>query len=198
MAYNNELLRYATEHSQRIEQEPVKGQSFDNHWRVTLLARTAANVHQLLHPRVVHQLLYEGLPMPANLRHLGLQAGDYRPVGVNAYVVGQDSRNHMFADSLEVPALMRAWWAQWWESWAYSSPDSKDDLVRWWFHAWFEAIHPFVDGNGRVGRVLWWNMAMVAGKSIEIVAFEERQFYYDRLESWRRDYCNVEHMNPFK
>jgi Fic family protein len=196
---SNELLYYATEESNRIEQEPVKGRSFDNHWRATLLARTAAEEFTLLHPRVIHQLLFEGLPMKQDLQAI-VQPGDYRPPGVNTYVQQEAGRVHAFPEGREVEALMREWWTQWWMSRHYGNPDFDSDLVRWWFHAWFEAIHPFADGNGRVGRLLWWNMTMLAGQKIEVTGSgdEERYAYYDRLEAWRRDYCNAEHMNPFR
>jgi len=69
--------------------------------------------------------------------------------------------------------------------------------MRWKFHAWFESIHPFLDGNGRVGRLLWWNMAMLTNERIEVIAFEERQVYYDRLSVWREVYSNKTNMNPF-
>jgi Fic family protein len=188
MMYSNELLYYATEESNRIEQEPVKGQSFDNHWRATLLARTAAQEFTLLHPRVLHQLLFEGLPMKQDLQAM-VQPGDYRPPSVNAFPEGR-----------EVGALMREWWAEWCKARAATvDPGFDSDLVRWWFHAWFEAIHPFADGNGRVGRLLWWNMTMLAGQKIEVIGSGDERFaYYDRLEAWRRDYCNAEHMNPFR
>jgi Fic family protein len=198
MTYSNELLYYATEESNRIEQEPIKGRSFDNHWRATLLARTAAEEFTLLHPRVLHQLLFEGLPMPLLMAN-EQAGGDYRPPGVTAYVQHEDGSKHVFADPRQVEALMRAWWAEWWKAWAYHDPNIQSDLVRWWFHAWFEAIHPFADGNGRVGRLLWWNMTMLAGQKIEVIGSGEERFaYYDRLEAWQRDHCNTEYMNPFK
>lgn len=200
-AYNNELLYYATEHSNRIEQEPVKGRSFDNHWRATLLARTAAQERTLLHPRVLHQLLFEGLPLKnvaGTLSHPP-QPGDYRPLGWQSYVRRTSGEAHYFTDASKVPALMEVWWAEYLDRKSCANkPCLHSDLVRWWFHAWFEAIHPFVDGNGRVGRLLWWNMTMLAGDKIEVVAVEERQSYYDRLEDWRHEHCNAEHMNPFR
>ena len=49
-------------------------------------------------------------------------------------------------------------------------------------HTWFVQIHPFVDGNGRVARLLM-NLILVRyGFPIAIIAKEDRLRYYDALE----------------
>ena len=54
--------------------------------------------------------------------------------------------------STEVPALMRAL-LEWFNT--HSRVPEIDGLVRSAVvHLWFEAIHPFEDGNGRIGRAL--------------------------------------------
>ena len=189
---NDSALHYATEHSNRIEQEPVKGLSFDNHLRAALLARTAAEVGQLLHPRVLHQLLYEGLP--SDPRHT-IVPGEYRDVDV--YIMQGLGKEHHFPSFQQVPALMDALWGQLWSAQHYGSPSLKQAPVRWSFHAWFESIHPFQDGNGRVGRMLWWNLEMLMGTGITVVAYEERDDYYDLLDAWRLLHGNNPSMNPF-
>jgi Fic family protein len=58
-------------------------------------------------------------------------------------------------------------------------------------HAQFETIHPFLDGNGRVGRLLISVMLSAAGVLNEPLLYlsiffkEHRQDYYDRLQAIR-------------
>jgi len=49
-------------------------------------------------------------------------------------------------------------------------------------HATFERIHPFSDGNGRVGRLLMLAQALQAGFVPPIVLKEEKYAYYKYLE----------------
>ena len=49
-------------------------------------------------------------------------------------------------------------------------------------HAWFVMIHPFIDGNGRVARLLMNLILMRYGFPIAIVTREDRLRYYDALE----------------
>lgn len=49
-------------------------------------------------------------------------------------------------------------------------------------HTWFVQIHPFVDGNGRVARLLMNLMLMRNGYPIAIITKEDRERYYDALE----------------
>ena len=49
-------------------------------------------------------------------------------------------------------------------------------------HTWFVHIHPFIDGNGRVARLLMNLVLMRFGVPIAIITREDRMRYYDALE----------------
>lgn len=63
-------------------------------------------------------------------------------------------------------------------------PDAKVLTAAAYFHAKFENIHPFADGNGRTGRLAM-NYLLVLHNHPPIVIHEEdRKSYYAALEAW--------------
>lgn len=63
-----------------------------------------------------------------------------------------------------------------------------------YFHARFEAIHPFADGNGRVGRTLLNYYLMIHGLKPLIVYDEDKKLYYECLQI----YDEKEDIEPLK
>ena len=55
------------------------------------------------------------------------------------------------------------------------------------FHLKFEGIHPFIDGNGRTGRLILNFMLMQNGYPSINVKFADRKRYYDCFDSYYRD-----------
>ena len=53
-----------------------------------------------------------------------------------------------------------------------------------YFHARFENIHPFADGNGRVGRTLLNYWLMINHYPPLVIYEEDRRAYYDALQTY--------------
>lgn len=57
-----------------------------------------------------------------------------------------------------------------------------DDILD--FHQRFESIHPFQDGNGRVGRLVMFKECLANGIVPFIITDELKMFYYRGLQQW--------------
>ena len=55
------------------------------------------------------------------------------------------------------------------------------------FHKKFEAIHPFQDGNGRVGRLIMFKECLANNIVPFIINEEHKLFYYRGLKEWERE-----------
>ena len=62
---------------------------------------------------------------------------------------------------------------------------SLDDLLD--FHYRFEAIHPFQDGNGRVGRLILFKEGLNHGIVPFIIEDDMKLFYYRGLREWKNE-----------
>lgn len=64
-----------------------------------------------------------------------------------------------------------------------ASRKTFEDVVD--FHVKFEGIHPFQDGNGRVGRLIMLKECLKNGHVPFVIAENLKQFYYMGLDDWR-------------
>lgn len=80
-----------------------------------------------------------------------------------------------------VPAAIAADLGEWSESTANRSDDTHAIIHAAVHHAWFERIHPFIDGNGRVGRLLLNFMLVQHGYPPAIILASDRRRYLQAL-----------------
>jgi Fic family protein len=55
-------------------------------------------------------------------------------------------------------------------------------------HHIFEVIHPFIDGNGRTGRLLINKVLYDLGEEPIIIMFDDRNEYYNSIQNFRNKY----------
>ena len=63
-------------------------------------------------------------------------------------------------------------------------PDNKALIGAAFFHAKFENIHPFSDGNGRTGRLAMNYFLVLHNHPPVIIHQEDRKDYFNALEAW--------------
>lgn len=114
--------------------------------------------------REIHTIVLRGIE-PEN-------AGVYRRINVR--ISGTD---HVPPEALHVPERMREF-----GQWLASDKPEHPIVVSAIAHAWFETIHPFVDGNGRTGRLLANVLLMRQGYPAIVLRVEERARYYSALD----------------
>ncbi|HCP76930.1 MAG: cell filamentation protein Fic [Pusillimonas sp.] len=133
--------------------------------------------------REAHKVLLDGV------RGQGKAPGEYRRIpnwiGPAGCTVEQARFVPISADKL--PDGMSAWER-------YLHANAADRLVQLAIlHAEFEALHPFLDGNGRLGRMLvplfMWQNGVIQRPMFYLSAFLEahRDEYYERLLAVSRD-----------
>jgi Fic family protein len=122
-----------------------------------------------------------------------IAVGQYRqteaPMQIVSGPVGKEEVHFEAPPSAAVPKEMQAF-LDWWERTRPGARDASEGLLRAALaHLWFETIHPFEDGNGRVGRALF-DMALAqdidsaqryCGLSRQLMA--RRDDYYDALNA---------------
>ena len=98
-------------------------------------------------------------------------------------VGGYKSRPNMVGDiETTAPAKVETVMTDLLESYHKKSQINFDAIVD--FHFWFEKIHPFQDGNGRVGRLIMFKECLKYGIMPFIIEDEYKLFYYRGLKEF--------------
>ena len=116
----------------------------------------------------LHRILKQGT---ADASLSWFAVGDYKK---RANVVG----GRETAKPKDVPARMKALLT------AYH-PEAVEDIIA--FHHDFESIHPFQDGNGRVGRLIALKECLHYGIVPFIIEDAKKAFYYRGLAEWENE-----------
>lgn len=85
---------------------------------------------------------------------------------------------HVFPDWQSMPNRVNNWIFQNNNLMKFPRSTENNEAMAKHLHIKFEKIHPFVDGNGRIGRILmnWWRT--MVGLPILIIYAKDREDYY--------------------
>ena len=97
------------------------------------------------------------------------------------HVITPTGETHYYATPEDVPILMGELMA--WFNAEKNNPQIHPSVLAAIFHHRFVAIHPFDDGNGRLGRILMNLILMQKGFPPAIIKLKDRQDYYVALNN---------------
>jgi len=164
------LVEFARE-SNLIEGAPDEGPWLDDHVTAAGAVEACGQQKVLLPSRAIHRMLFQ-----RQWDH----AGEYRTKGV---YVGDGIRvlYHCPPPALVEP-LMAAWERA---AIALVYEETGPFVDAWDVHHAFESIHPYLDGNGRVGRLHLNNVRRALGADWITVYNRRKAVYYLSIQAWR-------------
>lgn len=126
-------------------------------------------------PLDLHRLLTKNIDFFENSNY----SGRYRTQDV---WIGHEVCPHF----IKIPELMKIWFDFTNEKINKFDGHKESALeIAWAAHHMFQVIHPFIDGNGRTGRLLHAKVMHDLGMEPEIVLFSDRFIYYDSIQYFR-------------
>lgn len=126
----------------------------------------------------IHRILMKGQLSAADcgaLRTVQVWVGQHVPPAPGQHIMSESEKFSRYLDSLD-DAQARA--------------TSKDAMYKAIYeaHCKFETLHPFRDGNGRSGRLLWLALLCYYGFEFNEIDFDDRSMYYRSLEQRQLSY----------
>lgn len=170
MTVNREYLRELIIQSNAIEgiDDPAEITQSLSAWDYLFKNKTNLNHH-------VVQQVQKRITLNQPLR--SDQKGYYRDQSQTNVRVG----SYRPPDFGEVPLRMQTWL------------EMYPMRTAWESHVDFERIHPFVDGNGRTGRMLmWWIEIKLFDREPTMIRYTDRWSYYAQLSEHNPDYRPVD------
>ena len=176
-------------------------------WQVTrqiiglidILAECAANRAPLTHERL--KSWHTALFPDARMGLMPILAGEYRTSVERMQVVSATRHGEKVHYEAPPGDRLEAEMARFLE-WFNGASRKMDPTLRGCLaHLWFETLHPFEDGNGRIGRAIW-DLAMMQGIpqspenqariwAVSATIDRRKKDYWDRLEQAQRGTLDV-------
>ena len=118
--------------------------------------------------------------------HYRLKAGVFEDIA-NGYPIGEyKNRKNMVSDIItSSPENVAADMGRLLKGYHEKEPHDLKDLAE--FHATFEKIHPFQDGNGRTGRMILFKECLRSNMMPFIIGDDRKAEYYEYLNNAQQD-----------
>lgn len=154
---------------------------FENHMNALNFAVSGGWELTSSTPLDIHRFLTREIPF---FEDKG-DSGKYRTVDV---WIGHD----LCPNYLLIPSLMEQWYKitkNMMDSF-FNKCGTQGDArnIAWISHHMFEVVHPFIDGNGRTGRLILAKVLHDLGHEPLIVKFDDRFEYYKAIQNFRDNY----------
>jgi Fic family protein len=153
---------------------------YDNQQNAFEIAIELAKTQNKVVTEIIPRSLHAALGKNVDFFELNNARGTYR--NHNVKINGKFAPEHYL-----VPSLMRELWVPMTQTWLKQAQDNQIDPVEaaWNTHHLFEVIHPFLDGNGRTGRLILNWFLMACEQEPIIIYHDKKNQYYDSIQEFR-------------